>query len=271
MDAAIESDLPPAARTLIVVRPDRRLDPGAAARQPPRGNLRGTDGDPARWRAVRRHPRRRHGPRRFARFARRLRVADRVCAAGRAPHSDSRGMGFSGGPQPACRREIGAGARALQCCSHGGHAGFARNRIRLVRRSHRQPTPRRNSARWPRRNTCRPPSCTSSPRPSAYATPWRRWRGMTRRASAACCSIRMPACAIACRSVVLRWTAWWMLRWPPAHWARASPAPVSAAARWSSAAAPTSPKSAMGWSTASIPDAPITFFHAEPGRGAVHS
>ncbi len=97
IDAAIESDLPPAAGlssssallvafTLALLRANRR-----------EATFEELDGDSAGRRAFRGHPWRRNGSRGVPGFTRRLRIADRVHSACGASHPYSRGLGVSGG------------------------------------------------------------------------------------------------------------------------------------------------------------------------------
>ena len=182
------------------------------------------------------------------------------------------GLGLPGGQQPADRREIGRRPRALQRASARPAPRRCARRASLVWRGHRRP----NRGRTVRARGSQAP---------AAGLPARRHRGLPRapRRATRCrrddadrfgrilleshASLRdrlQVSCPALDRLVEAAMDS--------GASARASPAPVSAAAPWSSAAAPTSPRSAT--------DSSERFYSGcrgshsstpKPGRGAVHS
>ncbi len=219
IDATIESDLPPAAglsssSALIVAS-----HPRAAPRQPSRGHssreLMEILPDGEQFVGTRGG-----GMDHAASLASREGHASLIEFAPLAVHHIPipPGLGLSGGQQPAHRREIGRGARALQ---RGPHRGQRRRCARRASRPIPMPSPaepKTNSARSrPRKHL--PPAFLHV---VTEAFRVRRAVGAmhdatTPLASAASCWIPTPACAIACRSVAPHWTVWWTPPWIPAR------------------------------------------------------
>ena len=106
-----------------------------------------------------------------------LRLADRVRAALGAPHSDSRGLGLPGGPQPATPPKNRAPSREqYNAVRTAGNDGASRDGLRVVRRSDRAGAPRTNWRTLAAADTAARFLHVSHRSPPRARAPSRRWK-----------------------------------------------------------------------------------------------